>query len=60
MALLMTVNALSSSKGKVLRSSTTTKGHYEDPVFLICPGFGNDEMDYINPMERGDGMWFCC
>ena len=29
------------------------KAKTESPVFLICPGFGNDEMDYISPMDKG-------
>ena len=28
------------------------------PVFLICPGFGNDEIDYRNPLGRGEEVSF--
>lgn len=29
-----------------------------DPVFVICPGFGNDAKDYMNPLNRGEEFSF--
>jgi pimeloyl-ACP methyl ester carboxylesterase len=56
LALLVSVQALSSLKSRVMRTSVTTEG--PGPVYLICPGFGNDEKDYINPLEKGIDVGF--
>lgn len=36
-----------------LRCSTNTVGFDVRPRFLILPGFGNDAIDYKNPIQRG-------
>ena len=33
-------------------------GAKDMPVFLICPGFGNDEVDYRRPLDRGEEVSF--
>lgn len=36
----------------------TVNSFVRKPRFLILPGFGNDQIDYINPLGQGDGFGF--
>lgn len=53
--LFLAVNGFQSALHVKRRTPTSLLGAVasEQPTYLICPGFGNDAKDYIDPLGRG-------
>lgn len=58
LALFLGVISVSAASSDKVLSRAVTKRLPSSPKFLILPGFGNDQLDYVNPLKMGEEVGF--